>query len=165
VRHSSESWPDADIETKTSRYPNDLTDAARQRIASLSRKPAKLGCRRTFRLGRRLIGGSGGCFFCSGTIHDVVLMIDREQSGRAASPTAGVIDSQSVNAPASEKRSHDAAKRIFGRKRHIAVHTDGRLLMVDLTTADISASGRRSSCRSASVRQRCLRSPKLWTKR
>jgi len=29
------------------------------------------------------------------------------------------------------------AKKVVGRKRHIAIDTDGRLLMVDLTTADI----------------------------
>ena len=31
-------------------------------------------------------------------------------------------------------------KKIIGRKRHIAVDTDGRLLMVNLTPADISDS-------------------------
>ena len=64
----------------------------------------------------------------------------RERSGRAASPTGGVIDSQSVKAPAAKKRGYDAAKKIVGRKRHIAVDTDGRLLTVNLTTADISDS-------------------------
>jgi len=39
-----------------------------------------------------------------------------------------------------EKRSYDAGKKIVGRKRHIAVDTDGRLLAVNLTTADISDS-------------------------
>jgi putative transposase len=37
-------------------------------------------------------------------------------------------------------RAYDAGKKIKGRKRHIAVDTDGRLLMVNLTTADISDS-------------------------
>jgi len=74
------------------------------------------------------------------TIHDVALMIDRDRSGRADSPTAGVIDSQSVKAPAARKRGYDAAKKVVGRKRHIAVDTDGRLLMVNLTTADIADS-------------------------
>jgi putative transposase len=74
------------------------------------------------------------------TIHDVALMIDRERSGRAAGPTAGVIDSQSVKAPRAKKLGYDAAKKIAGRKRHIAVDTDGRLLMVNLTSADISDS-------------------------
>src|SRR5476649_1553909 len=75
------------------------------------------------------------------TIHDLALMLDREQAGREASPSGGVIDSQSVKAPApNAQRGYDAAKKIVGRKRHIAVDTDGRLLMVNLTPADISDS-------------------------
>ncbi|CAM5334804.1 hypothetical protein ATER59S_00023 [Aquamicrobium terrae] len=74
------------------------------------------------------------------TIHDVALMLDRERAGPEASPTAGVIDSQSVKAPQAETRGYDAGKKIVGRKRHIAVDTDGRLLMVNLTPADISDS-------------------------
>jgi len=74
------------------------------------------------------------------TIHDVALMLDRERAGREASPSAAVIDSQSVKAPHAETRGYDAGKKIVGRKRHIAVDTDGRLLMVNLTTADISDS-------------------------
>ncbi len=68
-------------------------------------------------------------------IHDVTLMLDRE-----AGPTAGVIDSQSIKAPHGQTRGYDAGKKIVGRKRHIAVDTDGRLLMVHLTSADISDS-------------------------
>jgi transposase len=67
-------------------------------------------------------------------------MVDRERAGRQASPTAAIMDSQSVKAPAAEKRGFDANKKIVGRKRHIAVDTDGRLLMINLTTADISDS-------------------------
>ena len=74
------------------------------------------------------------------TIHDVALMLDRERVGREASPTGGVVDSQSVKAPEAKTRGYDAGKRIVGRKRHIAVDTDGRLLMVNLTPADISDS-------------------------
>ena len=73
-------------------------------------------------------------------IHDVALMLDRERVGREASPTGGVIGSQSVKAPEAKTRGYDAGKKIVGRKRHIAVDTDGRLLMVNLTTADISDS-------------------------
>ena len=47
------------------------------------------------------------------TIHDVALMLDRERVGRDASPTGGVIDSQSVKAPEAKtrgcKRSSDAS--------------------------------------------------------
>ena len=74
------------------------------------------------------------------TIHDIAVMMDRERAGREASPSAAIIDSQSVKAPKAEKRGFDANKKIVGRKRHIAVDTDGRLLMLNLTTADISDS-------------------------
>ena len=74
------------------------------------------------------------------TIHDVALMVDRERAGREASPSAAVIDSQSIKAPDAEMRGYDAGKKVVGRKRHIAVDTDERLLMVNLTTADISDS-------------------------
>jgi transposase len=74
------------------------------------------------------------------TIHDIALMMDRERQGREASPSGGVLDSQSVKAPAARQRGYDAGKKVVGRKRHVAVDTDGRLLMVNLTTADISDS-------------------------
>jgi hypothetical protein len=63
-------------------------------------------------------------------------------SGPDARPALrrGWIDSQSVKAPQAKTRGYDAGKKIVGRKRHIAVDTDGRLLMVNLTPADISDS-------------------------
>jgi putative transposase len=73
-------------------------------------------------------------------IHDIALMTDRELSERAVQPTGGVIDSQSVKAPGAKERGYDAAKKVTGRKRHIAVDTDGRLLLVNMTTADIADS-------------------------
>jgi len=74
--------------------------------------------------------------------HDVVLMLGRELEGRQPCPSAGVVDSQSVKAPAAKERGYDAGKKIVGRKRHIAVDTNGRLLMVNLTPADIADSTR-----------------------
>lgn len=80
------------------------------------------------------------------TIHDVALVLDRESVGREASPSAAVIDSQSVKAPHGKTRGYNACKTVVGRKRHIAVDTDGRLLMVHLTSADsATAPGHRSS--------------------
>ena len=67
-------------------------------------------------------------------------MLDREWVGREASPSAAVVDSQSVKVPHGKTRGYDAGKKAVGRKRHIAVDTDGRLLMVHLTAADISDS-------------------------
>jgi putative transposase len=74
------------------------------------------------------------------TLHDVVLMLDRELEGRQPCPSAGVVDSQSVKAPSAEVRGYDAGKKVVGRKWHIAVDTNGRLLMVNLTPADIADS-------------------------
>jgi len=56
-------------------------------------------------------------------------MLDRE--GHEHSPSAAVADSQSIKVPAPQKRGFDAGKKVVGRKRHIAVDTDGRLLMVN----------------------------------
>ena len=74
------------------------------------------------------------------TIHDLALMLDRLLAEREAAPTAGVVDSQSVKAPAAKERGYDAFKKVKGRKRHIAVDTDGRLLAVNLTPADVADS-------------------------
>ena len=72
------------------------------------------------------------------TVHDLALMVDRCRAGREAGPSAAILDSQTVKAPhAPRGGGYDAAKRTKGRKRHIAVDTDGRLLMVNLTTADV----------------------------
>ena len=74
------------------------------------------------------------------TIHDLALMLDRMRSGREVVPTAGVVDSQSVKAPAATDSGYDANKKIKGRKRHIAVDTDGRLLAMSLTPANVADS-------------------------
>ena len=49
------------------------------------------------------------------------------------------MDSQTVKAPHGPARGYDAAKKTVGRKPHIVVDTDGRL-MLNLTTADVSYS-------------------------
>ena len=75
------------------------------------------------------------------TIHDVALMLDREREARGQSPSAAVVESQWVKAPSAPSGGgYDAGNRIKERKRHIPVDTDGRLLMANLTTADISDS-------------------------
>ena len=159
----------ARIEKKTKRYPSDLTDEEWAQIVPLMPKASRRGRRRRVDF-REIINAirylvRSGCGwrmlpvhfgpwqtvywwfrrlvrrFLFQTIHDLALMFDREIAGREASPSAGVIDSQSVKAPAPyAKRGYDAGKKIVGRKRHIAVDTDGRLLMVNLTPADISDS-------------------------
>src|SRR4051812_6620715 len=69
--------------------------------------------------------------------HHFVVML-REGAEREASPSAAIIDTQSVKTTESGgPRGWDAAKRLKGRKRHVAVDTDGLLLGVLVLAADI----------------------------
>ena len=158
----------AEIERKTKRYPSDLTDEEWSAVSPLLPGAARTGRRRRIDL-REVLNAirymvRSGCewrmlpvhfppwqtvywwfrrfvrLFLFRTIHDVMLMIDRERAGRTQ-PSASILDSQTVKVPADGgTRGYDGAKKTVGRKRHIAVDTDGRLLMVNLTTANISDS-------------------------
>jgi transposase len=64
-----------------------------------------------------------------------------------------VLDSRTVKASFVKARGYDGGRRIVGRKRHVAVDTDGRLLMVNLTPADISDSAGAQTILSA-IRKR-----------
>jgi transposase len=159
----------ASIARKTKRYPSDLTDEEWTQIEPLLPPTCASGRKRETAL-REVVNAirylvRSGCSwrmlpihfppwetvywwfrrlarrFLFKTIHDVALMIDRERAGREMHPSAGILDSQSVKAPApGAVRGYDAGKKIVGRKRHVAVDTDGRLLMLNLTPADISDS-------------------------
>jgi transposase len=159
----------AQIEKKTKRYPSDLTDEEWSAVesfmpkAGLTGSPRRTDLREVLNAIRYLV--RSGCEWrmlpihfppwqtvywwfrrlarrlMFQTIHEIALMIDRARNGRTVEPSAAVLDSQSIKAPAARgTRGYDGAKKIVGRKRHIAVDTDGRLLMVNLTTADIADS-------------------------
>ncbi len=158
----------ADIRKKLRHYPTDLTDEEWSLIEALMPpaaprgRPRRIDLREVVNALRYLVRAGCGWEtlpndfpawqtvywwfralmrrFLFSTIHDMALMLDRERAGRHASPSAVVIDSQSVKAPTAQSRGFDSNKKIVGRKRHIAVGTDGRLLMLNLTTADISDS-------------------------
>jgi transposase len=73
-------------------------------------------------------------------IHDALRDRVRVRAGRKATPTAAIIDSQSVRGADTVPgagRGWDNGKKVNGRKRHIAVDTLGLLLVVVVTAASI----------------------------
>ena len=73
-------------------------------------------------------------------LHDTLRTLVRMAAGRHAEPTAAVIDSQSVRAADTvpkASRGWDNAKKVNGRKRHIAVDTSGLVLAVVITAASV----------------------------
>lgn len=152
------------------RYPSDLTDEEWALVKPLI-PPAKHGGRKREVNEREVVNGimyvlSTGCQWrCvpkdlppkstlhdyldrwnyDGTlerIHHALYVKCREQLGREASPTACVMDSQSVKSaekggPNIDQTGYDAGKKIKGKKRHVLVDTVGLLLHAVVHPADI----------------------------
>ena len=159
----------ARIGKRTKRYPSALTDEEWSAVEPFLPKAEKLGSPRRTGLSEVLSAirylVRSGCEWQMPPVHfqpwsteywwfrrptrrltfrticDIAVMIDRALAGRNPEPSATVLDSRTVKAPAPHGRlAYNGAKRMVGRKRHIAVDTDGRLLLVNLTTAEVADS-------------------------
>ena len=64
---------------------------------------------------------------------------DRTDQGRHPKPSAGSVDAQSIKtATQGETVGYDGGKKVKGRKRHLLVDTDGRILECVVTAASTS---------------------------
>ena len=60
----------------------------------------------------------------------------RREAGRDEDPSAGAVDSRSVQAaPEAAERGNDPKKKVRGRKQHLCVDTEGLVLSVEVTPA------------------------------
>lgn len=63
-------------------------------------------------------------------VHAQLRELARARAGRNPTPSAAIIDSQSIRTHQGGPRGFDGGKKIWGRKRHLLVDTQGLLLKV-----------------------------------
>lgn len=146
-------------------YPSDLTDAEWSVFAPLLPAAKPGGRPRSVNL-RRIVNGlfylvRAGCAWrylprdygpwstvyhyfrlwrSSGTweqVHGRLRELARERVGREPTPSAAIIDSQSVKTHQGGPRGFDGGKKVLGRKRHLLVDTLGLLLKVVVHPANL----------------------------
>ena len=96
-------------------------------------------------------------------IHDTLRACVREKEERHKHPTAGCLDSESVQPTevGGTARGFDNGKKVKGRKRHVLVDTLGLLLLVVVTAASLSdQAGARKIFRQ--MRGPCKKLRKVW---
>lgn len=74
-------------------------------------------------------------------VHDKLVQVVRVDAGHELAPSAASLDSQSVkigSIPAAQEVGYDGGKKIKGRKRHLMVDTLGLVMMIVVTSAQIS---------------------------
>ena len=101
-------------------------------------------------------------------LHDALRERVRAQAGRAPTPTAAIVDSQSVRAADTvpkHSRGWDAGKKVNGRKRHLAVDTLGLLLVVMVTAASVKDPSGRPAAAVAAACQPPRHPPVLGRRR
>lgn len=90
----------------------------------------------------RTVYGYFVCWQHDGTwhrLHETLRAKVRQSMGRHKHPTAGCLDSQSIKGThVPGTRGYDAFKCLTGRKRHLVVDTQGLLLAVCVTPANVS---------------------------
>ena len=131
------------------RYPSDLTDKEWALVRPLLPPASGEGRRRKTDL-REIINAlryliRSGCSWRMlpqefGPWQTVYWWFRRLMRRFLFAPSLAVLDSQSVKAPHASDRGIDAHKKIVGRKRHVAVDSDGRLLLVNMTPANVADS-------------------------